>query len=200
MKNVKFRQIKLEIRILGVDDGPMERYTKKVPLVATVFRGGSSLEGVLKTEIEVDGEDVTEKIIRMVGKSRHLGQLRVVIVDGITFAGFNVLDVKKVFRELGLPVIAVSRDKPNMRDILKAVKHLPGWSKKWKLIKRAGRIYPVQTKQRGGPVYMQPVGIARKDAEQVLRLSSVRSLVPEPVRAAHLIATAMVIGESYGRA
>ncbi len=200
MKNASFRHIKPEIRILGVDDGPFDKSSKKVPLVATVFRGGKSLEGVLKSEIEVDGTDVTEKLIRMVGKSPHLGQLRVVIVDGITFAGFNVLDVKKVFRELGLPVIAISRDRPNMRDISKAIKHLPGWSKRWKLLKSAGRIYPVQTKQRGGPVYMQPVGVARKDAEQILRLSSVRSLIPEPVRAAHLIATAIVVGESYGRA
>jgi hypothetical protein len=196
---VKFWQIKPEIRILGVDDGPLDKSIGGIPLVGAVFRGGRWLDGVLKSEITPDGLDVTEKLVEMVKKSRHLGQLRVVMVDGITFAGFNVLDVKKVFRELGLPVIVISREKPNMRDIRKAIKHLPNWSTRWKLIQKAGRIYSMRTKHRGGQIYIQPVGIRREDAERIVRLSSVRSLVPEPIRVAHLIATAVVRGESYGR-
>jgi hypothetical protein len=98
-----------------------------------------------------------------------------------------------------LPVIVVSREKPNMRDILKAIKHLPGWPRRWSLIKGAGKIYSIDIKRRGGPIYIQPTGIRRKDAERVVRLSSLRSLVPEPIRVAHLIATAIVRGESHGR-
>lgn len=199
MQEVKFWQIKPEIRILGVDDGPPDISVGKVPLVGTIFRGGRWLDGVLKTDITPDGSDVTEKLVEMVSKSRHFGQLRVVMLDGVTFAGFNVLDVKKLFKELHLPVIVISREKPNMPDILKALKNLPDWSAKWKLIKKAGRIYPVKTKHRGGQVYMQLVGIRQADAEQIVKLSSVRSLVPEPIRAAHLIAAAIVLGESHGR-
>lgn len=197
MKEIKFRQIKPEIRILGVDDGPLG--DKIVPLVGTVFRGGRWLDGVMKTEITPDGTDVTEKLVEMVERNRHLEQLRVVMVDGVTFGGFNVLDIRRVFRELGLPVIVVSRDKPNMRDISKAIKNLPGWRGRWKLIKAAGRIYPVKTEYGDGTVYAQGVGIRRVSVERIVSLSAVRSLIPEPIRAAHLIATAIVRGESHGR-
>lgn len=200
MQEVKFWQIKPEIRILGLDDGPFEPGSKaKVPLVGAVLRGGRWLDGVLVTYIEKDGVDVTERLIDMVSRSRHRGQLRVLMADGVTFAGFNVLDVKEVFKKTGLPVVVISRELPNMAEIRKAIRHLQGWRERWKVIKGVGEIYPVRTKNREAPVYMQPIGIKRKDAESVVKLSSTRSLVPEPLRVAHLIATAIVRGESHGR-
>lgn len=200
MRRVKFWQIKPEIRILGVDDGPFKpNYRGKVPLVGAVFRGGKWLDGIMITEVEKDGMDVTERLVEMLGRSRHLGQLRVLMVDGVTFAGFNVLDVKEVFRKTGLPVIAVSREIPVMADIRKALSHLPKWRERWKIIRATGKLYPVTTQSQGKPIYIQPVGIKREDAEKVVRLSSTRSSVPEPLRVAHLIATAIVRGESYGR-
>lgn len=201
MRKVKFWQVKPEIRILGVDDGPFEpESVGEVPLVGAVLRGGRWLDGVLRTHIEKDGTDVTDKLVEMVNRSRHRGQLRVLMVDGVTFAGFNVLDVKKVYRKTGLPVIVISRELPDMGDIRKAIKHLPGWRSRWKLMENVGRFYQVRTKSRGSPIQMQFVGIRQADAESVVKLSSTRSLIPEPLRVAHLIATAMVRGESYGKA
>ncbi len=201
MRKVKFWQVKPEIRILGVDDGPFEpESVGEVPLVGAVLRGGRWLDGVLRTHIEKDGTDVTDKLVEMVNRSRHRGQLRVLMVDGVTFAGFNVLDVKKVYRKTGLPVIVISRELPDMGDIRKAIKHLPGWRGRWKLMENVGRFYQVRTKSRGSPIQMQFVGIRQADAESVVKLSSTRSLIPEPLRVAHLIATAMVRGESYGKA
>jgi hypothetical protein len=46
---------------------------------------------------------------------------------------------------------------------------------------------------------MQIVGITRSDAEKLVKLTSTRSLLPEPLRVAHLIATGIVRGESVGR-
>ncbi|MFH1820960.1 MAG: DUF99 family protein [Methanobacteriota archaeon] len=200
MREVKFWRIKPEIRILGIDDGPFEPdYRGKVPLVGAVFRGGRWLDGVMLTHVEKDGLDVTERLVEMIGGSRHREQLRVLMVDGVTFAGFNVLDVSEVFKRTGLPVVVILREIPNMVDIRKAIRHLKGWRERWKIIKAMGEIYPVTTKINEAPVYMQPVGMRREDAENVVKLSSTRSLVPEPLRIAHLIATALVRGESYGR-
>ncbi|MGQ9787814.1 MAG: endonuclease dU [Candidatus Hadarchaeaceae archaeon] len=201
MRQVKFWQIKPEIRILGIDDGPFEAgHRGKVPLVGAIFRGGKWLDGVMITEVEKDGMDVTERLSEMLARSRHLGQLRVLMVEGVTFAGFNVLDVNEVFRKTGLPVVVVSREVPVMADIRKALKNLPKWKKRWEIIKAVGKIYPVKTQTRGKPIYMQPVGIKREDEERIVRLSSTHSSLPEPLRVAHLIATAIVRGESHGRA
>jgi len=196
----KFWRIKSEIRIIGIDDGPFEPRAKgKALLVGVIFRGGEWLDGVLRTYIEVDGTDATQRIGDMINKSRHKGQLRVIMVDGVTFAGFNVIDIQEIFRQTGLPVIVVSRKLPDFPKVKKALKNLPDWQERWRLLRAAGKIYPVRSKPRAAPVCMQVAGIKRADAEQIVKLASTRSLVPEPLRVAHLIATGIARGESVGR-
>jgi len=196
----KFWRIKSEIRIIGIDDGPFEPRTKgKALLVGVIFRGGEWLDGVLRIYIEVDGTDATQRIGDMINKSRHKGQLRVIMVDGVTFAGFNVIDIQEIFRQTGLPVIVVSRKLPDFPKVKKALKNLPDWQERWRMLRAAGKIYPVRSKPRAAPVCMQVAGIKRADAEQIVKLASTRSLVPEPLRVAHLIATGIARGESVGR-
>ena len=61
MKNKKFRTIKSEIRILGIDDAPFTPHKEgNVLLVGTFFRGGSWLDGVLTTHVQIDGTDSTD--------------------------------------------------------------------------------------------------------------------------------------------
>ncbi|MEM2878388.1 MAG: DUF99 family protein [Candidatus Hadarchaeales archaeon] len=190
--------LKPEIRILGVDDGPFDPdHTGEVPLVGVVMRGGRWVDGIMRTSVMKDGTDSTERLIGMVLGSRHFEQLRVIMTEGITFAGFNVMDVSEVHVKTGLPVVVLSRELPSMRDIRKAIANVPGWRERWELIKNAGRIHPVDLK--GGRVYVQATGMRLEDAVRLVRLSSTRSIMPEPLRIAHLIATAIVRGESYGR-
>ena len=47
---------------------------------------------------------------------------------------------------------------------------------------------------------MQICGIERIDAEKIVKLSTTRSAIPEPLRVAHIIAAGIVNGESKGRA
>ncbi len=94
---VKFRSIKKEIRILGIDDGRFEfrnRSSKLVEVIGVVYRGEYWLDGVMRTEVEIDGMDATEKITTMIANSPHYNQLRVVDLNGITLAGFSVADIK----------------------------------------------------------------------------------------------------------
>ena len=65
----KFRYLKPEIRVLGVDDGIFVPHTKgKVDVIGVVYRGGYWLDGVMRTEVVVDGMDATEKIASMIKK------------------------------------------------------------------------------------------------------------------------------------
>ncbi|HJW97879.1 MAG TPA: DUF99 family protein, partial [Candidatus Bathyarchaeia archaeon] len=122
----RFRIIKPEIRVLGVDDGFFIPHSKGfAPVIGVVFRGGYWLDGVVSTKVEIDGFDATDKIASMIVNSAHYRQVRVVMLDGITFAGFNVVDLKKLGAETKLPVIAITRDKPDLDDIRAALKKLP---------------------------------------------------------------------------
>ena len=188
----RFRAIKPEIRVLGVDDGVFIPHSKGlVDVVGVVFRGGYWLDGVMRTEIEVDGLDATEKIATMIIESPHYKQLRVIMLSGITFAGFNVVDIKELCNKTSLPVIALTRDPPKMEEIKQALENLPEKEKRWKAILNAGEIIEVQTREGEEPIYMQIAGLERRDAEKIVRITSTRSNIPEPLRVAHIIASGL---------
>jgi endonuclease V-like protein UPF0215 family len=186
----KFRVIKPEIRVLGVDDGVFIPRTKGlVSVVGVVFRGGYWLDGVMHTRIRVDGFDSTSKIASMIINSPHYKQLRVIMLNGITFAGFNVVDIKKLCSKTKLPVIAVTRGKPDFAEIRKALMHLPKSGERWKAIMDAGEIFEVSTRSKGEKIYVHACGIVEEDARKILKLTSTRSNIPEALRVAHLVAS-----------
>ncbi|MEM2368455.1 MAG: DUF99 family protein, partial [Candidatus Bathyarchaeia archaeon] len=156
-----------------------------------VFRGGYWLDGVMHTKVKVDGFEATRKISSMIKNSPHYKQLRVVMLNGVTIAGFNVVDIKKLNANTGLPVIAVTRDKPNFDEIREALKKLPKSEERWKAILNAGELYEVPIRGWRGKIYMQMSGISEEDAKKILRLTSTRSYIPEALRVAHLIASGL---------
>ena len=195
-KVVKIRHVKPEIRMLGIDDGAFQPHTKGVvDVIGVVFRGGYWLDGVMRTEVEIDGMDATEKMTSMIMNSPHYEQLRVVVLNGVTLAGFNVIDLKELFDKTGLPVIAVARDKPDFEEIRKALENLAKSGKRWKAIENAGRLIAVQTRNAEEPVYVQFIGISESDARRILKETSTRSNIPEALRVAHIIASGLTRSE-----
>lgn len=194
-----FRTIKDEIRILAWDDGPFEHKVKgTVPLIGTVYRGGKLLDGILKTDIEIDGTDAEAKIIHATNRTKHRGQVRALMLDGITFAGFNTVDIQKINKQTGLPVIVVLRTKPDFKTFRAAIEKLSYSTERLACVDAAGPVYYMAV--GGGRIAFQVAGMERSDAEKIIKTSIVIGNVPEPLRAAHLIATGIVRGESIGRA
>jgi len=190
LSHKSLRVVKPEIRVLGVDDGVFTPHVEAwVPVVGVVFRGGYWLDGVMHTNITVDGFDATEKISAMITNSPHYRQLRVIMLNGITFAGFNVVNIKALNAETRLPVIAVTREKPNLAEIRAALKHLPKSEERWSAVLNAGDLVEVATRHGKERIYVHIAGISAEDARKVLRLTSTRSNVPEALRVAHLIAS-----------
>jgi hypothetical protein len=186
--------IKPEIRVLGVDDGAFTPHVKGlVPVVGVVFRGGYWLDGVMHTKIKVDGFDATDKIASMILNSPHYKQLRVIMLNGITFAGFNVADIKKLTAKTKLPVISVTREKPNFAEIREALRNLPKGEERWKTMLNAGKTFKVCTKSGGEKIYMQISGVFEEDAKKILQSTSTRSNIPEALRVAHLIASGISV-------
>jgi len=188
--------MKKEIRILGIDDMPFSFGDRNTDIVAVVMRGGTYLEGVMKTTIEVDGLDSTDKIIEMIENSRHKRQLRIIMIDGIALGGFNVFDGEKIRKETGLPVITITRNKPDMRKIKETLKkHFNDWEKRWEIVSKK-ETKEIRLKY---PVYVKHFGIGEEEAKSIIKLSIIRGAIPEPIRVAHLIATGIKKGESRGR-
>ena len=120
----------------------------------------------------------------MVETSPFFAQRPAVMLQGITLAGFNVVDLAALHDALGLPVLAVARRAPNLDAIRDALlTKVPGGARKWRLIEKAGPMEPLEG------VFVQRAGVSRQDAAQLLRQSRLEGRkIPEPLRVAHLIA------------
>lgn len=189
--------MKQQVRILGLDDSPFSFDDGRSLVVGALVRAPNYLEAVMKTDVAVDGDDSTACIVEMMSKSRYRDQVKAVMIDGIALAGFNVVDIERLSEETGLPVLTVTRDKPDMDDMRSALKkHFDDWEARYSLVSRL-ELKSIKTAHK--PLYACGVGLEWKQFEELVSLSTVRGAVPEPIRIAHLIASAMVRGESYGR-
>lgn len=188
----KIREVKPEIRVLGIDDGVFRPHSKDMAdVVGVVFRGGYWLDGFMHTRVQVDGMDATEKLVNMITNSPHYPQLRVVMLNGVTLAGFNIVNIKKLHEKVKLPIIAVTRDQPNFADIRQALENLPDPEQRWKAIEKAGKIIKVRTRDGEEPIYVHVAGISEETAKRILRKTSTRSNIPEALRVAHIIASGL---------
>lgn len=192
-----FYMFKPQIRLLGIDDAPFEKSDEQVLVTATFFRGGESLDGVLSTKVQVDGEDATYNLIQMINKSKFKSQVQAILLDGIAVGGFNVINIESLWKHTGIPVIVVVRKMPDFELLEKTLKKL-GMGKKFMLMEKAGK--PQEVEVPGGKIHIQMAGIDLQDAKEILKLSCTHSNIPEPIRAAHLIGAGIVKGESKGRA
>lgn len=163
-------------------------------MVGAVF-AGLRFDGVVVGKVRRDGADSARKLTALVRDSRFRQHLQLVMLHGIALAGFNVVDVEALHRGLGLPVLVVCRRQPNLEAVREALlTRVRGGRRKWALIERLQRMRPVES------VWVQSAGLPPGAARLIVRRFAVNGHLPEPLRAAHLIAGALVTGQSRGRA
>ncbi len=190
--------MKPKSRFLGIDDGPFRFGDPEVPLVGVAVQAPAYIEGILMDHATVDGHDATERIARMITRSRYREGLRMVFLNGVAVGGFNVIDLDALHRELRVPVVTVTRRTPDLDSIRLALQRkFDDWEARWARM-RAHRIEVVPT--RHSPVRVSYVGATRDEVSEALALTTIRGAIPEPLRVAHLVAAASVKGESHGRA
>lgn len=179
---------------LGLDDAPFAAgHRGDVKLIGAVF-AGLRLEGVLCGQVRRDGANATRAIVNLVSRSRYRRQLQLVLLQGIAFAGFNVVDLGGLHRALGLPVVAVVRKPPRLAAIRRALlSRVPGGRRKWALLERLGPVEPA------AGVFVQRAGISLEETAALVRRLAVNGKLPEPLRTAHLIAGGVTLGESRHR-
>ncbi len=189
--------IKEEIRMVGFDDAPFS-FDDEVVLVVGAVTRKHYLEGVMSTRVAVDGNDATKSLISLLVNSRHYGQIRVIMLKGITLGGFNIVDITEFGEKTELPIIVVMRKKPDLESMKKALEQFDNAKERWNKIKRAGDIFIFNYKR--SKIFLQSYGLSQESAINLVKHSLHRGVVPEPIRLAHLIARGVTLGESKGRA
>jgi endonuclease V-like protein UPF0215 family len=179
--------------VIGFDDFPFEPdHRGNVKIVGAVY-AGLRLEGVVSAHIRRDGRNSTQVLTRLVRHSKFYPGLQLVMLQGIALGGFNVVDIHALSEALALPVLVVSRRRPDLKAIEAALGKVRGGRPKWALVQKAGDIEPV------AGVWVQRCGLTLRQAEQTIQRFAVHSNIPEPLRTAHLIASGVATGQSRAR-
>ncbi len=188
--------MKPQVRVMGIDDAPFSFEDQRVEVVGAMVRVPSYLEGILLSDVQVDGEDATERVCDMISRSRFKEGLALIMVDGVAFGGFNVVDIEAMYESLSIPVATVTKKQPDIQSMERALRaRFSDWRERLEIIKRS-TLHRVRTPHK--PLYVHAVGMVMQDVKELIGRSTVRGALPEPLRIAHLIATAIKVGESKG--
>lgn len=174
------------IRVLGVDDAPSERADEHTFLTGVVYRGTDFIEDVKTENIRVDGEEATEKVISLYRKCKNPRQIKAVLIDGISFAGFNIVDIERVSEEIEKPVIAVTANEPDKERFRQAMKYSDNYDERFENFAPHKEIELDE-----GKCFIQFAGCGKDEAEEIVKNSIIHGLVPEPIRVAHMIGRGM---------
>lgn len=174
--------------IVGVEDGGFVRLsgrgTSKALLVCVLLRD-TWIHNFQVNTITVDGLDATEKLIAML----HHWSFDAVMLAGVSFAGFNLVDPTLVFEEFSKPVVVISRTKPNNVAVKNAlVQHFKDWQVRWSIFEKLGPVHQIVSMTDEPPLYIEVVGATVGWASKLIRATSTCCRVPEPIRVARLIA------------
>jgi len=178
-----------EFRVVGVEDGgfskKLQGYGIQKALFVCVLLRGKWINDFQVDMITVDGLDATEKLTSML----HRLSFDAVMLAGISFAGFNLVDPTIVFEEFSTPIIIISRTKPNNIAVKGALRrHFEDWRIRWRVFEKLGSVYETVSMPAEPPVYVEVVGAKIDWASRLIRATSVCCRVPEPIRVARLVA------------
>ncbi|MEZ4320666.1 MAG: DUF99 family protein [Myxococcota bacterium] len=182
------------LRAIGFDDAPFAKSAGAPVPVSGIVTSGTRFEGMLWGQATRDGSDGTDVIAGLLARSKFAAQVHVVLTDGLTIGGLNVLDLAALHTSAGVPCIAVMRRAPDLPRFRRTLDTQPDGAARWECVQRAGPVH-----ERDGFVF-QVVGAEPAEAALALKRLTDRGKVPEPLRLAHLIGAAVITGESGKRA
>lgn len=159
-------------RVLGIDDAPRELEK----LIGVVYRGTEFIEQVEVIDQETDTGDSTGKILEL--EQLFAQNIEALLLDGVSFNGFNIADIIEISEESGKPVIAVTTNRPN-KEVIKSCMDSAGINSE--IMDDLPKVHEI------GDLYIQFSGCDLDEACEIVEKSTCQGNIPEAIRAAHLI-------------
>jgi len=174
------------MRIVGVDDGAfrLSKRAKQRTLLVAVLFDNLALLSLRVGRIRVDGRDANAVIRSLLERM----SCDTVMLSGISFGGFNVVDIAQLSRVLRRPVIAVTGERPHNEAVRTALReHFEDWRDRWRMVRSAGRVHSI-TLHGESPLYFEVQGATHLFAKRAIASTAVISRLPEPIRVARILA------------
>jgi endonuclease V-like protein UPF0215 family len=186
----------LHLCYLGIDDGYFDvSFKRSNTKYRTVLVGavvcGKEFTDLYLDFVTVDGLDATSSSYRIIDKAKYFYNLDAVLLDGVTYAGFNIVNPKKLYMLTLIPTIVVFRHKLDLEKIRIALeKHFLDHRYRYNVIEETyTKSFDIFLEHIPTIIRIYPVGIRIDRAKEIiLKLCNVFA-DPYPLRIADRIAS-----------
>ncbi len=171
---------------VGVEDGSFGAFQPgQSTILCAACLDGDRIEWVRLRRVKVDGRESKDTLLGMLRGERF----DAIIMGGVSFAGFDVVDPNLLHRELGVPVVVYSPEMPDSASTFAALKaNFSDWKVRWAPIEGLGEIFSAVIKDGEPSVFFEAAGCTKEEAEEILLKSLSLTRTPEPVRVSGIIA------------
>ncbi|MGD1835551.1 MAG: DUF99 family protein [Nitrososphaeraceae archaeon] len=160
-------------------------------LVGIIMRKDFIIDGVTIGGITVRGNDSTYVIINLINNLAR-NDINCIFIDGIIVSMYNIIDGSKIFRNTGIPLIALTFENPK-KDIHETLKKYFPYDYESRISKydKIGKRHIIKLKTNK-VVYSKNWGINSDDASNLINSFIIQGSIPEPIRIAKLCAKAFL--------
>ncbi len=187
MSRSRFKSIRRNLRIVGVDDGafPAHKSIRHHALLAAVLFQNSRILAVRVGRIQVDGNDAN-RVLKSILESLRFDA---VMLSGISFGGFNLVDIAELARSTQKPVIAITGERPDNAAVRRALRrHFRDWEERLRMVRSAGPLYAFKPIPQEPKLYFEVKGASPSFARRAIASTAAISRLPEPIRVAGILA------------
>jgi endonuclease V-like protein UPF0215 family len=182
--------VKREIRIIGIDAQERPVFGDRCVAVGAICRGALWLDGILATHLTYRGVDSTDRLAGMIMSSAHFAQLRAIMLNGFLFSGLNVVNIRRLNRKTGLPVIALTSRRVDIEKLVDSAMKLPSTRARIEAIRSAGEPFQLRF-NRIGTLYVNFHGVTIDVLREIVTVSRGSSCEVEPLRVARILISAV---------
>lgn len=181
--------LKLGVRVLGIAESFLKGKSKRSVLAGVVMRGDLQIDGFAFATITVGGMDATEGVIR-VYRILDRSDVNYLFLNGCVISWFNVVDLDRVYGELGIPIVCVTyEESEGLEKYFK--EYFTDWEERLKVYNRLG-VRELVRLRTGHEVYIRYLGVVREEAFMVINKFTLQGSVPEPLKTARLASRAII--------
>ena len=194
---MRVRLEKRGIRVLGVAESFRKDLDERAVLAGVVMRMDLIVDGIVIGFCTVGGMDSTDSILKMYHRLER-GDISAIMLNGCIISWFNVIDLKRLHEETGLPIISVSY-RPSMGIRRYFIEYFPSdWKRRIEVYENNGPRLEI-TNRNGFKLYLRAVGLDEDDAIKLVNKFTLFGRVPEPLRVARLMAHSILNDVMAGR-
>ena len=155
--------------------------SRRSVLAGVVMRRDLVIDGFVLGHATLSGDDATDAVLDMYGR---LGRpdISYVLLSGLIISRYNIVDIGRIHRSLGIPVIGVTySDSGGIRDV-------EGRFGAKKMVQYKSLARRQQISLGASDVFVRCEGCTAEDAQQLLCGLTLQGSRPEPLRVAQLLA------------